>query len=120
VALALAALGCVVVGLSGPDGGVLPACPFRAMTGLDCPGCGMTRGLRALVHGHPLAALGHNVLLAALVPLTVWGWLGWAAFPVPRLPRLSNRAWALVVGLLAAFAVVRNLPLPGCRWLGSS
>ena len=27
-------------------------CPFHAYTGLDCAGCGMTRGITALFHGH--------------------------------------------------------------------
>jgi hypothetical protein len=120
LALLAAAAGCVVVGLSGPDGGTLPGCPFRAMTGLDCPGCGMTRGLRALVRGHPLAALGHNMLLAALVPLAAWWWLVSVGVPLPALPRVSTRTAWLLVGLVTVFAVVRNLPLAGCRWLGSS
>jgi hypothetical protein len=27
-------------------------CPFRAFTGLDCPGCGITRALVLAFHGH--------------------------------------------------------------------
>jgi hypothetical protein len=76
--------------------------------------------MRQLLRGHPLAALDHNVLLVVLVPLVAWSWLVWVGAPVPRLPRLSTRASWLVVGLLGLFAVVRNLPLPGCRWLASS
>lgn len=28
-----------------------PACGFKMMTGIECPGCGMTRSFAALVHG---------------------------------------------------------------------
>ncbi|MEA3215945.1 MAG: hypothetical protein QOJ19_2101, partial [Acidimicrobiia bacterium] len=117
LALAAGVAACVIVGLSGSYQGVMPPCPFKTATGLDCPGCGLTRGLRQLSHGHPLSALDHNVLLAAIVPLTAWAWLAWAGAPIPRVPRLSGRdSWILVLGL-AAFAVVRNFPLPLCRWL---
>ena len=37
-------------------------CPFRAVTGLPCPGCGMTRAFCAIGHGDFTGALGYNVL----------------------------------------------------------
>ena len=91
------------------------------MTGLDCPGCGLTRGVRHLVTGHPLAALDHNVLLVALVPFVVWAWLAWAGLVTRHVPPRvgGRRAWALLA-FLVAFAVVRNLPFPLGRWLSSA
>ena len=55
-----------------------PGCPFRRITGVDCPFCGMTHATIALGHGdfrgalgfHPLAPLvlaGLIVLLATIV-----------------------------------------------------
>ena len=32
-------------------GGAYPACPFRRVTGLWCPGCGMTRAFHHLLSG---------------------------------------------------------------------
>jgi hypothetical protein len=40
-----------------------PACPFHALTGWDCPGCGSTRALAALLHGELWRALSLNPLL---------------------------------------------------------
>src|SRR4051812_9799537 len=37
-------------------------CPFRAVTGLPCPGCGMTRAFCAIGHGDLANAFGFNVL----------------------------------------------------------
>ena len=67
----------------------MPVCPFKEVTGLDCPGCGLTRGVRQLVTGHPLASLDHNVLLVAIVPFVVWAWLAWAGLVTRHVPPRS-------------------------------
>jgi Protein of unknown function (DUF2752) len=36
--------------------GFFPVCPLYALTGYACPGCGMTRGLHALLHGDVLGS----------------------------------------------------------------
>src|ERR1039458_2298384 len=40
-----------------------PVCQFHRLTGLNCPGCGGTRALYALLHGHLATALRDNALL---------------------------------------------------------
>ena len=102
--------------------GVGLPCPFRALTGWDCPLCGGTRMGDALLHGDVLAAFGYNPL--ALIGLLIVGVLGvlWtveaAGGPAVRLPRrLAERlrrirpAQWLVVGLLVAliYTITRNL-----------
>ncbi|MFJ9389857.1 DUF2752 domain-containing protein [Nocardioides sp. NPDC101246] len=55
------------------DGPVL--CPFRAITGLPCPGCGLTRSWVYLMHGDIGSSLASNwfgpVLILAILVLAV-------------------------------------------------
>lgn len=44
-------------------------CIFRMVTGLQCPGCGMSRALSALFTGHFHAAAEYNILSVTLLPL---------------------------------------------------
>lgn len=46
-------------------------CVFRMITGLQCPGCGMTRALGALARGNLAEAVGYNLLSVTLCPLVL-------------------------------------------------
>jgi hypothetical protein len=97
------------------------ACPFKRLTGLDCPGCGSTRSLGALAHLDLRAAFDHNVLVPfALVFVVaswaVWTWSTWADRPTPALVRGPGAIMTIGV-VLVGFAVVRNLEVGA--WLAS-
>jgi hypothetical protein len=106
-ALAVGAL--AYVGLADPHrpGSLFPPCPFKLLTGLNCPACGGLRMTHDLLHGDLAAAVVDNVfLLIGLPALALWVlWRikqGQRAFPLP----------AIVVVTVAAIAwtVVRNVP----------
>lgn len=42
----------------------LPDCVFNKITGLYCPGCGGTRAVRALLHGHFLKSIWYHPFVA--------------------------------------------------------
>jgi hypothetical protein len=92
----------------------LGPCVFKALTGLDCPGCGGTRMVWYVLHGDiPQAARHHAIALVAL-PVVLWLYVVWAArrwFGV-TLPsrRIPATVWGgyLVAWLL--FTVLRDLP----------
>jgi hypothetical protein len=48
-----------------------PLCPFHALTGLPCPGCGLTRCALALWHGSPCLAFRYHPLGVTLFALCV-------------------------------------------------
>lgn len=94
--------------------GFFPVCPLYAITGIACPGCGLTRGFHALFHGDILAAFDYN----ALFPLWILFFGFFAAslvLVVVRGKGLSMKLlkpgllWTFFI-LLFVFAVLRNLP----------
>ena len=104
-----------VVGYFNPvTAGFFPTCPFHSITGLNCPGCGMTRGFNALFHGDFLGALHFNALIPfftilfgyfalSLLLVAVRGYgLNWKIFT----PKIVT---AFLVFTLI-YAVGRNLP----------
>lgn len=111
VAGAGAAGAAIALALGHPIG--IP-CPFRLLTGLPCPACGLTHAMLALGRGdlagswqaHPGGMLlGAGVVVAA-IDAAVWairgrGWwptAGWSRGPV----------WAIAVGaILAAVTALR-------------
>jgi hypothetical protein len=90
-----------------------PVCLFHKLTGLNCPGCGATRSLYALLHGNFARAFRDNALfILTLVALAVRG--GWCAVNFFLRQPAGNffppkSLWTfLVVALI--FGVLRNLP----------
>jgi hypothetical protein len=83
---------------------LLPPCFFHALTGLHCPGCGSTRALHQLAHGHLLAALRLNPLTIGALPL-----IGYLLTRRSAPPVKPVWIWVLL-GVVIAFGVLRNLP----------
>ena len=94
--------------------GFYPPCPIHQFTGLLCPGCGGTRALSALAHGHVLEALRWNALTTLLLPAALlWSayvfWQSWRGHPLPWTPPPAVSYALLAAAVL--FTVLRNLPL---------
>lgn len=115
----------VVLAVGDPNTTHIPLCPFRAVTGLDCPFCGSLRAVHSLAHGDVVSAASHNLLFTLAAPLLVVGWVAWLAASLghplrwpPPLPRPLPRAAAVAFwAAVAVFAVARNLP--SLSWLAS-
>jgi hypothetical protein len=87
-------IGGLVIGAAGPEAWRHtlahegPGCPFRNVTGVDCPFCGMTRATLAIGGGD----LGTALAFHPLAPLVLVGMLGLMAIII------AGRGDALVKG----------------------
>jgi Protein of unknown function (DUF2752) len=112
--LAAAILACAMLILDPPtQSNFYPTCPIRSLLGIDCPGCGATRALAALLHGHLPEALRLNALFVLLLPAALAGAIethrrairpGTFRWPSPPVPAVYATLAATVV-----FTLVRNL-----------
>ena len=105
------------VALNDPSapGTHLPACPLYQLTGLWCPGCGVTRATHAALRGDLPGAFGFNALFPLFLAAIVVGWLAWLRRSLGRAPIVPFRnmpMWAPVATgvALVLFGVARNLP----------
>ena len=111
-----------------PDGAGVPVCLFRAISGLPCPGCGLTRGLSSLVQGHPAAAFDYHPFAFLVLPLL--GMLALHSF-LPRAARqrlqafcgehdrLIRRGYHGFIYAFVGFGVLRMLAYAVAGGLGS-
>ena len=114
VVAAWVAVAIVRLGDNGPS-----PCPWRTVTGLDCPFCGATRAASSLAHGDVVAALDHNAFFVLVIlPLAVVAWGVWAtrSWRRQRMPLIANRTVLILMAITAGWWVLR-LAVP---WLGSA
>jgi uncharacterized protein DUF2752 len=97
------------VGLVDPHNpnSVYPQCPFKWLTGWNCPFCGGLRMTHDLLHGDLAASINDNVFLLVGIPvLAGWALLRWrrgqSSLPIP--------AVLTIVVAAAVWTVLRNLP----------
>jgi hypothetical protein len=107
VVAALAGCACAAIWIGDPTqpGSMLPACPTKALLGIDCPGCGSLRMLYSLMHGNLPAALRIN----AIGLLGVWTY---GRISGRRVRSWQNYRWSAMIALVVVtvWFIIRNLP----------
>lgn len=94
--------------------GFFPACPFRLLTGFTCPGCGSTRAMHQILHGHFATAFMLNPLFLLAIPFLLFALLRYSVIVmrggVPRPNALpAPFIYALFV-IIVSFWIFRNTP----------
>lgn len=107
---------CALVAVRDPNqSGSYGFCPFKATTGLDCPGCGMMRASHALFTGDVTRMFDHNLFLPLVLAAAVFGYVRWFRHSVGHVVRpLAVPPWAIVglAVMVFGFWVARNLGGP--------
>lgn len=91
-----------------------PRCWSKALTGYDCPGCGMLRASHAILHGDVAAAWHYNAALFFIAPIMVLLFVGQCRPQQSLLHRIGSHwltGWA-ILGCLVLWAVARNIFWP--------
>lgn len=120
-ALAAGALYTALNDPSEPGNRFIP-CVFHRMTGLWCPGCGLTRGTHALLTGNPIEALGYNLftplaLVGIVIAWAVWALRCWGRAVRSPIDRMPARWGTVLLIAVITFGVLRNLPFAPLRAL---
>jgi hypothetical protein len=97
------------IGLGDPHGPgfLFPPCPFKALTGWNCPACGGLRMTHDLLHGDVAAAVVDNVFALVGIPLLLlWVLLRRRAGK----PAFGPAATAVMIVAVVGWTVIRNIP----------
>lgn len=94
--------------------GMFWRCPFNAITGLDCPGCGGQRALHALLHVRFMEALHFNMPAVLLFfPAAAYAYLAYAINVTTGkrlpMPEFTLVRLAILVGILIIYGILRNI-----------
>lgn len=92
-----------------PWTGLSIPCVFHEVTGLYCPGCGITRTVLSLIHGDLPQAFRFNMLVFVLAPM----YLAYAISTKYKWNMTKNAIMACMLGLTLLFGILRNTPMFG-------
>ena len=114
IAILLIAGGIIYYLFSPEESSLFPQCPFHAVTGLDCPGCGSQRAVHHLLHLQIKEAFSSNPLLIIAIPyiliciyMEYFG--GKEKYPYIRQSLYSRTAIYTVLLTIILFWIGRNL-----------
>jgi Protein of unknown function (DUF2752) len=90
-------------------------CPFHALTGLYCPGCGSLRAMHQLFHGHLTIAFWLNPLMVLSLPFLGYSFFSYLMVGIRgrSLPNIFVPAYCIwtYLGVVLLFWVIRNISM---------
>ncbi len=111
----------LVIGFDPEHSNFFPICPLLNLTGIACPGCGLTRGFHALFHGDFVRALDYNAMIPIYAILLIILYVSLILTAVRgrglNLERFPSWFGYLILAVALLFMVIRNLPFEPFRFL---
>ena len=83
-------------------------CPIKALTGLNCPGCGITRMFVALFHGNIYQAFRYNPLVFIELPIIAILILLYRFNKKSR--KVVNILFIILLVITVVYGMLRNIP----------
>ncbi len=88
-------------------------CMLHKITGLECPGCGLSRAIAAVVRLDLAAAFGFNLLWPLYAAYLLWGSVSMAVVYVKRgeAGYLPGKTWmhAVILAVAVGYGLLRNI-----------
>lgn len=113
VLLLVATIGIVLVKVYNPEKeSFFIPCMLYKLTGIKCPGCGMTRSIHYLVNGNIKQAIWYNLMLIPIIILVIYALYRYIRYLVKN-EEIINKVlenWLKVfLVIILIFGVTRNL-----------
>ena len=90
-------------------------CIYNKITGLYCPGCGMTRAVYSLLNLDIYQAIRYNVFAVILLPILIiyfcggiYAWLFNTKNYIQKI--IPTKFWVIFAILLILYGAIRNVP----------
>lgn len=85
-------------------------CIFNKITGFYCPGCGITRAIRALLKGDIQTSFRNNILLYTVIPLL---FIAMALNKITKYKykKTYNIVLIFLLVITIGYGIIRNIPM---------
>ncbi|WP_164995899.1 DUF2752 domain-containing protein [Miniphocaeibacter massiliensis] len=88
-------------------------CPINAVTGLYCPGCGVTRLIMSITKGDIYTAFRSNIALFVLSPALIYIIVKYVYGYIEgknKFNKFDTKLTYVLIVVLIVFALLRNIP----------
>jgi hypothetical protein len=89
---------------------LFPPCPFYAITGFYCPGCGSQRALHDILHLNLAGAIANNLLVIPAIIIIIYHLLYLTIKPKHQNILYYNSTPWIILGIIIVFWILRNIP----------
>lgn len=92
-------------------GKIAIACVFYEITGLYCPGCGITRSILSLIDGDIYQAFRYNPIIFIDIPLImITSIIDFIYKDNKKVKKVTNVIYIMLLIITLVFGVLRNIP----------